>query len=199
MALSITFADAVKLGLKKYKTIKGVSSRTEYWYFQLFRILVLLVASVIDSVIGKSADTMFGSGGFLTNVLTAALFIPDISVTVRRFKDAGFSGHWLWGQLVLSAAVIFFFVEMMLSPGVLTLIQQGSAANQAEAESVVMAIPGWIMGGASVFRYLPQLAMAFSTSSLRCEQLRPQLRATNMLRLSNSPRELPRKKHFGYA
>ncbi|MEO0048683.1 MAG: hypothetical protein RL556_15 [Actinomycetota bacterium] len=147
MALSITFADAVKLGLKKYKTLKGVSSRTEYWYFQLFRILVLLVASVIDSVIGKSADTMFGSGGFLTNVLTAALLIPDISITVRRFKDAGFSGHWLWGQLVLSAAVVFFFVEMMLSPGVMTLIQQGSAANQAQAESVVMAIPGWIMGG----------------------------------------------------
>ncbi len=65
----------------------------EYWMFTLFNIIFLIVAAIIDNVVGLT----FGRDipyGFLTLLYSLAIFIPGIAVIVRRLHDQGKSGWW---------------------------------------------------------------------------------------------------------
>jgi uncharacterized membrane protein YhaH (DUF805 family) len=108
--MKMTFADAVKSGLKNWSNFKGTATRTEFWYFYLFTILLNMVTTTIDSIIAPGTDlsgaAMVGAGPlyFITNV---ALVLPNVSLAFRRFHDVGVSGKWLflWALPVL----VFFF------------------------------------------------------------------------------------------
>ena len=45
------FWSAVKSVFGKYATFQGRACRSEYWYFYLFDIIVLLIAAIIDLAI----------------------------------------------------------------------------------------------------------------------------------------------------
>jgi uncharacterized membrane protein YhaH (DUF805 family) len=114
----MTFADAIASGFKNYFNFKGSASRSEFWYWVLFTILLSLVLGTIETVIWPAAPL---DGEDLEAILTATLsaptpltslanlllFIPGLSVTARRFHDAGFSAKWLLLLLVPAAYAIF--------------------------------------------------------------------------------------------
>ncbi len=75
-----------KLALSKYAEFSGRSRRSEYWYFVLGQLILGLIAGVIDRAIGI---------GLVGGVVSLALFIPGIAVSVRRLHDIGRSGWWL--------------------------------------------------------------------------------------------------------
>jgi uncharacterized membrane protein YhaH (DUF805 family) len=78
----MNFGQAISVCLqKKYVDFSGRASRSEFWWFFLFQLLVLLVASLIHQ--------------FVYFVVALALFLPAISVGVRRLHDVGRSGWWL--------------------------------------------------------------------------------------------------------
>jgi uncharacterized membrane protein YhaH (DUF805 family) len=83
----MTFSEAIRDGFSKYVTFSGRSSRSAYWWWYLFTILVSAVAWLIDVLLG----TWFIVGG----LASLALFLPTLAVTVRRFHDAGHSGWWV--------------------------------------------------------------------------------------------------------
>ncbi|MDA3861692.1 MAG: DUF805 domain-containing protein [Melioribacteraceae bacterium] len=72
--------------VKNYAGFSGRARRKEYWMFQLFNILFLIVAVVLDFVL----ETYF----VLTSLYSLALIIPSLAVTVRRLHDTGKSG-WM--------------------------------------------------------------------------------------------------------
>ncbi|CAI3579233.1 MULTISPECIES: DUF805 domain-containing protein [Clostridium] len=74
--------------LKKYADFNGRARRKEYWMFILFNIVIAIVLSVIDSLLGTAPII------YLVYIL--AVFIPSISVGVRRLHDIGKSGWWLF-------------------------------------------------------------------------------------------------------
>lgn len=80
------FAGAVKAGFKNYFRFRGRATRPEYWWFVLFAFLVSIVASVIDTIIGKDS---------IGNLVSIALFLPQLTLLFRRFRDAGVSPKWL--------------------------------------------------------------------------------------------------------
>ena len=41
--------------LRKYATFSGRARRKEYWYFVLFNLIVSIVLTIVDLVIGSSA------------------------------------------------------------------------------------------------------------------------------------------------
>ena len=105
--MNMTFADSVKSGLRNYSNFKGTASRTEFWYFYLFTVLLNMVTSTFDSFITPGAavgDSMMAGAGPLYLISNIALILPNLSLAVRRFHDAGLSGKWLglWALPVIA-------------------------------------------------------------------------------------------------
>ncbi len=77
--------------ISKYATFNGRAQRAEYWYFQLFSLLILFAAVYFDTYILKSKDKPI-----LTMIFWLFFVLPELSVSVRRLHDTGRSGFWLF-------------------------------------------------------------------------------------------------------
>ena len=69
----------------KYFDFETRSSRKEFWYWQLFRILMFLSITFIESL-GLSGIL------FISNFI---FLIPEIAVSIRRLHDINKSGWWI--------------------------------------------------------------------------------------------------------
>ncbi|MEP2101980.1 MAG: DUF805 domain-containing protein [Parasphingorhabdus sp.] len=80
------------LPLKRYAEFSGRSRRKEYWMFFLFSIILGLIASAIDTLL---LGFSFENNGPVNSILSLALLVPSLAVSVRRLHDTGRSGWWL--------------------------------------------------------------------------------------------------------
>ncbi|MFT4715487.1 MAG: uncharacterized membrane protein YhaH (DUF805 family) [Paracoccaceae bacterium] len=93
----MTFLESIKICFSKYVVWKGRASRSEYWWFALFSMLGSIALSIVDAAtLGLSEN---GSGLF-SGLFSLAMFLPSLSVMVRRFHDTDRSGWWFWLLLV---------------------------------------------------------------------------------------------------
>jgi uncharacterized membrane protein YhaH (DUF805 family) len=110
------FMTAVKTCFSKYATFSGRASRSEFWWFVLFNLLVSIVLAIIDAAI-------FGVGeqgtGPLGAIYSLAVFLPGLSVTVRRLHDTDRSGWWWWIILIplVGFLVLLWFLVTAGTPG----------------------------------------------------------------------------------
>lgn len=96
----VSFEDSVRIGLSKYATFSGRATRSEYWFFTLFYSLVIFATFWI--FISFDNETL----AFVAVVIWLGLFIPAISVLVRRLHDTGKSGWWYWLALVPFGGIV---------------------------------------------------------------------------------------------
>ncbi len=92
--------------LKKYAEFSGRARRSEYWYFVLFNILIMLALAIVDAVV-------FGTRyGVLSTIFNLATLVPSMAVLVRRLHDTGRTGWWVLIGLVpfLGWVVLLVFV-----------------------------------------------------------------------------------------
>ena len=61
--------------LRKYAVFSGRSRRKEYWYFALFVVLISIVLTIIDGLIGAYERS---TGRVLSSIFTLAILIPSI-------------------------------------------------------------------------------------------------------------------------
>ena len=96
--------------LKKYAVFRGRASRSEFWYFTIFMLVIRLAAGFLDVKIGTYSEYI-GIGAFGATIGVAA-FLPYLAVSVRRLHDTGRSGWWLLLTLIplLGNLVILFFM-----------------------------------------------------------------------------------------
>jgi uncharacterized membrane protein YhaH (DUF805 family) len=97
----VTFSEAVSDGFSKYATFSGRTSRSGYWWFYLFYLLVLVGASIVDAAIKTPA---------LTALAVLALFLPTLAVLVRRLHDTDHSGWWVLISFVPLVGTIVLIV-----------------------------------------------------------------------------------------
>lgn len=98
----MTFTDSVKTCFSKYVTFSGRASRSEFWWWILFTWIASIVLGVVDSLLFGTTVTY--AGGFesstdtpyLSGLFSLAVFLPTISVAVRRLHDRDKSGWWWW-------------------------------------------------------------------------------------------------------
>lgn len=76
----MTFGDSIKTCLTKYAKFDGRASRSEFWWFILFQILVTLGVAFIS--------------GWLSTLLSLGLLLPMLAAQVRRLHDVDKTG-WL--------------------------------------------------------------------------------------------------------
>tara|TARA_A100001011_G_scaffold149790_1_gene158066 strand:+ start:8757 stop:9137 length:381 start_codon:yes stop_codon:yes gene_type:complete len=82
---------AIKKGFQNYFNFSGRSSRSEFWYFYLFILILTSITTFIDTFIFGYHPEELGTTGVIFLLLT---IIPQLSIIVRRLHDVGKSGWW---------------------------------------------------------------------------------------------------------
>ncbi|WP_199554850.1 DUF805 domain-containing protein [Sandaracinobacteroides hominis] len=120
--------------LRKFATFSGRARRREYWLWQLFIWIISAVlfawlfAALPDKVVGT--DEFFAMSGNLMEgptrlpmiviaLVSLALFLPSLAVSVRRLHDSDKSGWWLLLNLLAIGALvllIFFLIDGTRGP-----------------------------------------------------------------------------------
>jgi uncharacterized membrane protein YhaH (DUF805 family) len=103
--------------LQKWADFSSRARRREYWFFVLIYIVIYIVLTVIDMMVGL-ADPATGVG-VLGGIFALAMLIPSISVGVRRLHDTNRSGWWLLIGLIpiIGALVLLVFFLLDSQPG----------------------------------------------------------------------------------
>lgn len=102
--------------LKRYTQFSGRASRSEFWWFQLFIVIVSIPLYVLGFIAGYTgSQTLALASTGLSAVMWLALIVPLIAVTVRRLHDTDRSGWWYLLMLVPFAGLVV--LVFMLLPG----------------------------------------------------------------------------------
>ncbi|MDK2013276.1 DUF805 domain-containing protein [Deinococcus sp. 43] len=86
--------------LRHYATFTGRARRRTFWMYILTGSLLAAGLALIDEALGLRVSTRLDDDGLLVSLLTLALLLPTIAVTVRRLHDTGRSGSNLWLLLI---------------------------------------------------------------------------------------------------
>ena len=81
------FGEAIKSGFSHYVTFSGRAQRSALWYFVLFFVIVSLITNFIDIALGTV--------GIVSLLVSLALLLPGLSVSIRRLHDLDRTGWWL--------------------------------------------------------------------------------------------------------
>lgn len=97
----MTFGESIGTCFKKYATVEGRASRSEYWWFVLFSVIVQVAARIIG-------------GEALAGLAVLALLLPGVGAGGRRLHDIGRSAWWLLVGLIPLIGLfvlIYWFVQ----------------------------------------------------------------------------------------
>jgi uncharacterized membrane protein YhaH (DUF805 family) len=104
----LNFDEAIRDGLSKYVKFDGRSSRSAYWWFVLFSVLVYIATEIVDAVINTPVFTALAVIG---------LFLPSLAVLVRRLHDTDRSGWWVLISFVPLIGSIVLIVFACIDSG----------------------------------------------------------------------------------
>jgi uncharacterized membrane protein YhaH (DUF805 family) len=107
--------------LRRYAQFSGRSRRKEYWMWFLFLIIVTVITTYLDILLGlggSAAGTQEGMSvsfnvnfGLITILFLLAVFLPNLAVGVRRLHDLDKSGWMiLIGLIPLFGALYLLFL-----------------------------------------------------------------------------------------
>jgi|TARA_A100001037_G_C14716425_1_gene442725 uncharacterized membrane protein YhaH (DUF805 family) len=95
---------SIKICFKKFADFSGRASRSEFWWFHLFYIIVIIVAAIFDSFYVDNSQNM----GPVELVSYLILLLPSLAVTARRLHDVDKSGWWMLIALTLIGLIPLF-------------------------------------------------------------------------------------------
>ena len=110
------FVDTLK---NRYAAFKGRATRSEYWYFLLFSIIIALILTALDSMIinpllGIQPLVETARTGILGTLFSFGTLIPSIALAIRRLHDIGKSGWWILLGVIPLVNIIGIFVLLYL-------------------------------------------------------------------------------------
>lgn len=118
---------AVRTVLRKYAVFSGRASRSEYWWFVLFNVIVAIATFAIDAIFFGTGETTAtatsaafqANAGPATLVTSLALILPSLGVAVRRLHDTDRRGWWILLGLIplIGAIVLIVFYALDSTPG----------------------------------------------------------------------------------
>ena len=93
----MNFFEAISSAFSKYFQGSGRSSRSEYWFFAFFLVIVSKCLIIFDET--EVAVTIF----------RLATIVPFFTVCIRRFHDIGRSGWWVNISLTIIGIIPFIY------------------------------------------------------------------------------------------
>ncbi|BCW68999.1 DUF805 domain-containing protein [Arthrobacter sp. NicSoilB8] len=111
---------------KKYATFSGRASRSEYWWWALVSGLVSLVLNACTLVAGSAGATLrpdgtsvpgpgYVVGLILSVIISLAIIVPSLALSVRRLHDTNMSG-WMY-LLILIPLVGPIVIIILMATG----------------------------------------------------------------------------------
>ena len=101
------FVNAIYLGLRDWNVLAARATRPQFWFFVLAVVIFSSVAQLVAFVLDLPFVALIGFGpfSFVVFLVSIALVVPSVSITVRRLHDAGSSPVWAWVGLGVSLLV----------------------------------------------------------------------------------------------
>ena len=108
----MSFGEAIQTVFRKYAEFTGRATRAEFWWWALFNVLVAGALNFFNVIrIGDNAYL----GSLLAGLWGVAVLLPNLAVTVRRLRDAGYGwGHLFW--VLVPIAGIFVLITLLAQP-----------------------------------------------------------------------------------
>lgn len=97
-----TFYEAIRVCFIKYAEFNGRASRSEFWWFTLF---VILVSGVLEYLSEN-----------LVSIFVIAILLPLLAAGTRRLRDSGKSGWWQLFLLAPIAGIVLLGFMWALPP-----------------------------------------------------------------------------------
>lgn len=95
----MTFTQSIEICFKKYANFEGRARKSEFWWFQLFCLIVELTGALIDHLLGYQT-------GFFELVAYIIILLPSLAVGARRLHDTGRSGWWQLLYLTIVGIIV---------------------------------------------------------------------------------------------
>jgi uncharacterized membrane protein YhaH (DUF805 family) len=148
----VTFVDAVRMGFSRATDFTGRSTRSEFWYWVLFLFIIRLVTTTLDAfvypddltlnsgstdlavVASELATTLQHSLWSSTMAVELLLLLPLVALSIRRFRDAGWSTRLAAGLFALNYGGIA--VGYLIASSLLADLTVGGVGAIQDVESI---------------------------------------------------------------
>jgi uncharacterized membrane protein YhaH (DUF805 family) len=97
-----------KVVFENYANFNGRARRSEYWFFVLMNLILLILMAVLDNTLGINFDPL--PYGYLYFIYALVVFIPGLAVAIRRLHDVGKSGWFYFIVLIPLIGAIWLIV-----------------------------------------------------------------------------------------
>lgn len=145
----MSFTDSIYACITKYVTFSGRASRSEFWWFFLFVILLVAVCSVIDQqVFGPGEDPEDPTQVFAL-IAQLITLLPLLAVGWRRMHDTGRSGWYLLLPMLVSFATMAGLMLGVFAFG--GLEQVVSDPDALRGPAAFLGLTGMIVAGVVQF------------------------------------------------
>ena len=123
----MNFFDSVISAFKNYVNFSGRATRSEFWWFFLFCILLYMLtfSLSVEEFNGALSNSELQNGNpaqlvglFIQSWFGVAFlvtFIPSITIAVRRFHDLNMSGWWYVGLQIAPSLLPSIFIFNLIS------------------------------------------------------------------------------------
>lgn len=92
----MTFTESIQTCFSKYADFNGRATKSEFWWWVLFVMLVSFAANILNNKLGL--------------LISIGTLLPNIAVTARRLHDTNRSGWW---QLIGIIPVIGWIIMIV--------------------------------------------------------------------------------------
>jgi len=99
----MNFGQSISTCMSKYATFKGRASRSEYWWFFLFTVLIGWGAEIVAAIAYADLDP---TGEILSLMVSLVFILPGIAAGTRRLHDIGKSGWWQLLYLTIIGGIL---------------------------------------------------------------------------------------------
>ena len=102
--------EAFQRGIQNYTNFEGRDNRPQFWWWVLAVFVINIVTSIIDRIVGNI---------LVSSLVSLALLLPGLAISVRRLHDTNRSGWWLLLVLIpiVGWIVLLVFYVQPGTPG----------------------------------------------------------------------------------
>lgn len=111
----MTFVKSISSCYRNYFNIKGKASRSEYWWFQLYGVILGIVLTFIfmPFIVSAAKNQDFGKVLLIEIVYVSFMILlysfPNFTCTIRRLADAGISR---WAILISFVPIVVYLIGL---------------------------------------------------------------------------------------